>query len=168
MSHIAFIVAAAIALPNGAPPKHIREQPPEQLEQDVSMAVDAARMAHVPELLYLALITGESAWNERAVSPNGTSVWLPQLNRFGHWYRVWQDACRTAPSQCRFAGFSAGAYALGDALRRCMRDRACAVAKYRGARTVRPRDRAVVRLAQRFAFRMRQAPGLVAWEGGQL
>jgi hypothetical protein len=164
---LAAIIAAAIALPNGNAPAHIRAQEPGYVEHTADMIASAAEVAHVPVLLFAALVVSESALNRDAVSFDGTSLGLAQLNKRGPWYRMWQRACYATPSQCQYAGLVAGATALSDAMRRCVRARDCAVARYRGAwPRVRPIDRRVVLMAQRFAAQMKRKQVLVSWKAG--
>lgn len=165
---LAAVLMLAIALPSGLPPKHIRDAGPGYVEAVAGEIVRAAALTNVPVALLAALVVSESRLDAYAESPNGCGLGLAQINPRTRWYTEWQRACRLDMSQCRYANVVVGGYVLSDALRRCRKDRRCAIAKYRGSSRVRPVDIAVVRLSQRIAFRMRHAVRLTAWEVGSL
>jgi hypothetical protein len=72
-------------------------------------------------------------------------------------YREWRLECRHGDDRCEVASLMLGAKVLRAALSSCHGDRAAAVARYRGAGcNARPVDRAVVRRAEFFAWRLKR------------
>lgn len=170
MTSLYLILLAHLVTPRGNPLPHLREQPASYL-RDVAADIERASDAvGVPRALFAALIIAESNVNRDAISFNGTSLGLAQLNVRGPWYRMWQRACHAVPSECQYSGLVAGAYALRGAIIKCRGDRRCATSVYRFGHIVKPRpqDVRVVLLAQRIAAQLKRKPTLVAWRVGPL
>lgn len=147
------IVSLLIALPSGQLPAYARE--PGYLDAHVANTVHVAKVVGLPVARLAALYVAESHYNQHAVSFNGTSVGLPQINVRSRWYRQWQAACRAVPSHCQWSGQLIGARVLKTGIVLC-RSFQGGVGWYRTGRCViRKRDRDVVRLAQTIAWRLR-------------
>jgi soluble lytic murein transglycosylase-like protein len=160
MSTLAIVLAAVLALPNGALPRHIRQLGGTHwLAHVAAWSESAARAEALPPAYLLALLIAESGLNPNAVSSVG-AFGLGQIHPRTPLGRELRAACRLSADadECAEMGVRVAARALRYALVRCRGDRRCATAFYRHGHIVqpRPRDVAVVLLSHKIAFRMRR------------
>jgi soluble lytic murein transglycosylase-like protein len=162
MTPLALALAALLALPTGHLPRHVSDLGGAAYVAHVATWIESAAHDEGIAPAYLAaLLVAESGLDPNAVS-SARAFGLGQINPRTTLGRELVAACRLVndADDCAELNVRTSARMLKAALVRCRGDRRCAVARYRGAwPNIRPRDVAVVRLAQKIAFRM-------SWEGG--
>ncbi len=149
---------AALLLALLASTPHLRDHPlgpAVRAEQLARMTVEAARLHRVPVPLFASLVLHESGYRSDVTSRTGAAG-LAQLQPPLPAWKAWRADCARDAFACEQSNLREGARVLRRALNACRGDRACAVARYRGAPHVRMRDRQVVKASWRYAARMRE------------
>ncbi len=133
---------------------HARHQPlgaVPYVELVIEKSYEAAIAHDVDPMLLLALVHGESAFNDRAVEPTSGAKGLLQLLPSSKWQRAVERDCKGATrSECVAAQLMHGAAALRYALDACETEHA-AIGFFRaGCCLEGPRGRRVIELAWDF------------------